>query len=84
MLTTLDSENILHSILAGCLAVDSCITNIVKYEKSHNAALMKMVSLSLNRFTFLEEEIGQVSNWPLKQSFTNFSECFQKLLKNVQ
>ena len=54
MLTSLDPESILHSILAGCLAVDSCLKNILKYEKMQNDNVMKTLTSALNSYGNLE------------------------------
>ena len=54
LLTSLTQDNILHSILAGCLAIDSCFANIRKFEKVQGDLIMRAINQTLNSFGSLE------------------------------
>ena len=54
LLNNLDSEaeNSLHSILAGCLAIDSCLSNIFQSDRNLTENILKSLTLFLNSFAY--------------------------------
>ncbi len=56
MLKSVQDTHLIHTILAGVLAIDSCIKYINKEETYTISSLMKGVTICLGNYKKMEEE----------------------------
>jgi uncharacterized lipoprotein YajG len=57
LLTSLDTDHILHSILAGCLALDSCFANLPQTSTHTSHHLVNTLTFTINTFQRLRQEL---------------------------
>lgn len=61
LLTNLEENSFLHSVLAGCLAIDSCINNIFETEKIATGTLIQNHEGLIDRYHSFESLINNSS-----------------------
>ena len=84
MLSALDADHMLHPILAGCLAIDSCLSSIVQTELLSHTQIQKNIKECLYSFSIMEESLSKVEHKNFKNDFYIFARLFKQLVEAVE
>lgn len=83
LLATLDDDHVLHSVLAGCLAVDSCVINLLDGDKTVTHNILEILSSSSTTLQHLQKELLPYQKHAINELMNTLGENLSSLMNEI-